>query len=264
MHVFDYHVHIYPDALAPKVIPALSARFGNPPSFDGTRGGLLDLLTANPAYIGALNLPVATKPDQVVSINDRAIATNQWPILSLGSIHPDFPNPRAELRRIKDAGLRGIKLHPEYQEFQLDDPRMNDIWRACDELGLLLMLHAGGERVFAAPYHTRPASLAAFLDAYPKLTVAAAHLGGFQMWDESEACLIGKNIYLDLSHTLNFCPTDQILRMIHAHSGELLLFGTDAPWQDPQKILADFLALPLSSALQSAILHDNAARLLGF
>ena len=262
MTAFDFHVHLYPDALAPKVIPALSARFGNPPSFDGTRDGLRALLDANPEIIGALNLPVATKPDQVASINDHAIATNRWPLLSLGSIHPDFPDPRAELRRIKDAGLRGIKLHPEYQTFTLDDPRMTPVWRACDELGLLLMLHAGGERVFPAPYRTSPALLADFLGTYPTLTVAAAHLGGFQMWDEAEQFLLGKNIYLDLSHTLNFCPTDQLLRLLLGHPSELLLFGTDAPWQDPKKILADFLALPLSASLQSAILRDNAVRLL--
>jgi len=266
--VFDFHVHIYPEALAPKLVPDLAARFGNPPSFDGTRSGYLSLISKSPnpqipKFIGALNLPVATRPEQVRSVNNHAIATNLWPVLSLGSIHPDFPEPAAELRRIRDAGLRGIKLHPEYQTFTLDDPRMAPIWRACSELGLLVMLHAGGERVFTAPYRTSPALIAQFLDAYPRLTVAAAHLGGFQMWDESEKFLIGKNIYLDLSHTLNFCPPDQLLRLIKNHPPELLLFGTDAPWQDPQKILADFLALPLPPSFQSAILHDNAAHLLG-
>ena len=259
--VFDFHVHIYPEALAPKLVPDLAARFGNPPSFDGTRAGYLAQMSN---FSGALNLPVATRPEQVRSVNNHAIATNLWPVLSLGSIHPDFPEPSAELRRIRDAGLRGIKLHPEYQTFTLDDPRMTAVWRACDELGLLLMLHAGGELVFPAPYRTSPALIAQFLDAYPRLTVAAAHLGGFQMWDESEAYLIGKNIYLDLSHTLNFCPPDQLLRLIKNHPPEFLLFGTDAPWQDPAKILADFLSLPLSLSLQSAILHENAARLLGF
>jgi len=202
--VFDFHVHLYPDALAPKVVPALSARFGNPASFDGTRAGLLALLDAHPVFSGALNLPVATRADQVVSINDHAIAFNRRPVLSLGSIHPDFPNPAAELKRIRDAGLRGIKLHPEYQTFTLDDPRMSPVWAACRDLGLVLMLHAGGERVFTAPYRTNPLLLARFLDTWPGLTVAAAHLGGFQMWDEAEAFLVGRDIYLDLSHTLNF------------------------------------------------------------
>ena len=259
---FDFHVHLYPDALAPKVVPALAARFGNPASFDGTRAGLLALLGARCDFAGALNLPVATKPDQVVSVNNHAIATNFWPVLSLGSIHPDFSEPAAELRRIRDAGLRGIKLHPEYQQFTLDDPRMAPVWRACRELGLLVMLHAGGERVFAAPYRTNPASLADFLGAWPGLTVAAAHLGGFQMWDEAERHLIGRDIYLDLSHTLGFCPEGQLLRMVRAHRPDRLLFGTDAPWQDPAQILAGFLALPLPPALQSAILYENAACLL--
>ena len=270
MNVFDFHVHTYPDALAPKVVPALAARFGNPPSFDGTRAGLLALM-AEPraaespgfAITAALNLPVATRPDQVVSVNNHAIATNRPPVFSLGSIHPGFPEPAAELRRIRDAGVRGVKLHSEYQAFTLDDPRMEPVWRACRDLGLVVMLHAGGERVFTAPYRVTPALLAAFLGEWPGLTVAAAHLGGFQMWDKAEQHLIGRDVYLDLSHTLNFCPAAQILRMVNAHPADRLLFGTDAPWQDPRKILGDFLALPLPPALQSAILHENAARLLG-
>jgi len=262
MNVFDFHVHLYPVSLAPKVVPALAARFGNPASFDGTRDGLLALMSENPAFTGALNLPVATRPDQVVSVNNHAIATNQRPVFSLGSIHPDFPNSAAELKRIRDAGLRGIKLHPEYQQFTLDDPRMSPVWDACRDLGLAAMLHAGGERVFTAPYRTCPARFAAFLDAWPGLTVVAAHLGGFQMWDEAEAFLVGRDIYLDLSHTLNFCPTAQLLRILQKHPADRLLFGTDAPWQDPAQILADFLRLPLAPPLQSAILHHNAARLL--
>lgn len=262
MNVFDFHVHIYPDSLAPTTVGVLAQRFGNPPSFDGTRGGLSATLT--PPVTAALNLPVATKPGQVVSINDWAIGINRWPVLSLATIHPDFPGPAAELARIRDAGLRGIKLHPEYQTFTLDDPRMTPVWRACADLGLIVMLHAGGERVFPPPYRTSPAQIAAFLDAWPGLTVAAAHFGGFQMWDEAEALLAGRDIHLDISHTLGFCPDEQLLRLIRNHPADRILFGSDAPWQDVHHILDRFLALPLDPALQRAILWDNAARLLRF
>ena len=260
--VFDCHVHLYPDKLATKAVGALAKRFGNPPAFDGTVAGLKADL-ARSGIRGALNLPVATRPDQVESINAWAAANNHGPVRSLATIHPDTPDIPATLDAIKAAGFRGLKMHPEYQTFTLDDPRVQPIWSGCAERGLLLFLHAGGERVFQAPYRTSPRTLAALLAAYPRLTVAAAHLGGFHMWDESEAELIGRPIYLDLSHTLFWMPDEQIVRMVRKHGTSRILFGTDAPWQSPATVLQAFLKLPFTASQQRQILWDNSATLFG-
>jgi predicted TIM-barrel fold metal-dependent hydrolase len=260
MNLFDSHVHLYPDALAAKAVGELSRRFGNPPAFDGTVAGLKADLAAS-GIGGALNLPVATRPDQVGSINAWAAAISGGPVRSLATLHPDTPDIPAALAAIKTAGFKGIKLHPEYQSFKLDEPRVAPVWEACAGLGLFVFLHAGGERVFPAPYHTRPADIARLLAAHPRLTVLAAHLGGFQMWDEAERELVGKPLFLDLSHTFFWMPEEQILRMIRGHGAERILFGTDAPWQKPAEVLAAFLALPLSPRGQRLILRDNAARL---
>jgi predicted TIM-barrel fold metal-dependent hydrolase len=262
--IFDCHVHLYPDPLAAKVVGELARRFGNPPAFDGTVAGLeADL--AESGIRGALNLPVATRPEQVDSINAWAAAINDAgsPVRSLATVHPDTPDIPGTLAAAKAAGFRGVKLHPEYQAFTLDDPRVAPVWETCADLGLFVFLHAGGERVFTPPFHTAPGDLAGLLEKHPRLTVLAAHLGGFQMWDEAEALLIGKPIYLDLSHTFFWMPDSQILRMILSHGADRILFGTDAPWQKPSEVLDAFLALPLSRDKQRLILWDNAARLLG-
>ena len=259
--VFDFHVHLYPDVLAPKCVPMLSQRFGNPPAFDGTVAGLRSDMRGS-GVRAALNLPVATRPDQVASINRWAAENNRAPVFSLATIHPDLPNLGQVLEELRSAGFRGIKLHPEYQLFTLDDPRMKPVWESCQELGMLVMLHAGGERVFDPPYHTSPTAIARFIDRYPRLTVAAAHLGGFGMWDESERELIGKNLYLDLSHTFNWMPDEQIVRMVRNHGVERILWGTDAPWQRPSEILARFLEQPFSERERSLILWENTCRLL--
>ena len=153
--VFDCHVHLYPAALAPKAVGSLAQRFGNPPAFDGTVAGLTADL-ARSGICSALNLPVATRPDQVASINAWAAAINRGPVRSLATIHPDTPDIPATLDSIQAAGFRGVKLHPEYQTFTLDDPRVQPVWSGCVERGLLVFLHAGGERVFR-PFHTTPA-----------------------------------------------------------------------------------------------------------
>ena len=260
--VFDFHVHLYPDHLAGKAVGHLAQRFGNPPAFDGTVGGMRANL-AESGICGALNLPVATKPDQVDSINAWAAANNSGPVFSLATVHPGTPDIPRVLAEARAAGFRGVKLHPEYQDFTLDDPRVAPVWEACSESGLFVFLHAGGERVFTPPFHTDPAALAALLARYPRLTVVAAHLGGFQMWDESEAVLIGKKLFLDLSHTLFWMPEEQIVRMVRNHGADKILFGSDAPWQTPARVLEAFLKLPFTETEQRRILWENAARLLG-
>ena len=94
------------------------------------------------------------------------------------------------------------------------------------------------------------------------LTVAAAHLGGFGMWDESERVLIGKDIWLDLSHTFNWMSDEQIVRMARNHGIDRILWGTDAPWQKPSAILKRFLEQPFTDAERRKILWTNAHKLL--
>jgi len=259
--VFDFHVHLYPDPLAQQAVGQLAHRFGNAPAFDGTVEGM-KLNLAESGIFGSLNLPVATKPSQVDSINDWAAANNQGKIYSLATVHPDTPDIPGTLAAARAAGFKGVKLHPEYQAFTLDDPRLIPVWETCCGLGLFIFLHAGGERVFTPPFHTSPSSIAALIARYPGLTLVAAHLGGFQMWDESEEVLIGKKLYLDLSHTFFWMSDEQIVRMVRKHGADKILFGSDAPWQTPARVLDAFLAQSFTKAEQRQILWENAARLL--
>jgi len=258
--VFDCHTHVFPDAIAPRVVVQLSEPLPNPPSYDGTRAGLLRKMS-EAGIAGSLNAPVATRADQVVSINTWAAEQNRWPMLSLGAMHPDFPDAPAELRRVKELGLPGIKLHPEYQAFAPDEPRLEPIWRACRDLGLIVLLHCGNDWLFQPPCRATPAVIARVLRAWPGLTLIAAHFGGFQQWDDVERELVGLPVYLDTSFTIGYAPEAQFLRMVRRHGVERVLFGSDAPWQDQPATLAAFRRLPLTLAEQEAIQWKNADRL---
>lgn len=266
--VIDAHVHLYPDAIAQKVTPSLASRFGNPPSFDGTVEGCRAKDAAS-GISASVNLPVATKPDSVPHTNDfwarsNAAERGKSPaVFSLACLHPQVADKGAEVERIAAAGFAGVKFHPEYQLFRFNDATMDDAWAAMAEFGLVACLHAGGERVFRPPFHSTPTEIAELQRRFPRLKVAAAHLGGFGMWDESEATLVGSQVYLDLSHTFFWLPDEQILRMIRNHGAERILFGTDAPWQDPGEVLEAFLKLPLSDAERERICYANARELMG-
>lgn len=266
--VIDAHVHLYPDALAPKVVPMLSERFGNPPSFDGTVGGC----AANAANAGvalSVNLPVATAPGHVGHTNGfwakyaAETASGASAVMSLAALHPKTPDAAREVVEIAGMGFAGIKFHPEYQEFGFNDSCMDDVWAAMAEKGLVAYLHAGGERVFAAPFRSSPSEILTLHRRFPKLKIAAAHLGGFGMWDEAEETLVGENVFLDLSHTFFWMSNEQIFRMIRMHGAGRILFGTDAPWQDPAAVLSEFLTLPLTDKERRAVCRETACELFG-
>ena len=265
--VIDAHVHLYPDSLAPKVVPMLSGRFGNAPAFDGTVAGC----AANAAETGivmSVNLPVATTPDHVGHTNSfwsqYASRGNDGDrsVISLAALHPHTTDAANEVCNIARMRFAGIKFHPEYQNFRFNDACMDDIWAAMSENGLVAYLHAGGERVFSPPFHSTPKEILELHRRFPKLKIVAAHLGGFGRWDEVEEKLVDEDVFLDLSHTFFWMPHERIFRMIKAHGAHRILFGTDAPWQCPADILAAFLNLPLTDKEQRQICYETARHLL--
>ena len=272
--IIDSHVHLYPDAIAAKVTPTLAGRFGNAPSFNGTVDGCN--ATASAAGIAvSVNLPVATNPDSVRHTNEfwaafvprkknetAAAAQPSSRVVSLAAFHPGVVGKGEEVEWISRMGFTGIKFHPEYQLFRFNDPDMDEAWAAMQEFGLVAYLHAGGERVFKAPYHSSPAEIAELQRRFPRLRIVAAHLGGFSMWDYAERDIVGTPVYLDLSHTFNWMPDEQILRMVRRHGTSRILFGTDAPWQDPATILGAFRRMPFTDDESRAMLCENAAALL--
>ncbi|OPZ27390.1 MAG: Amidohydrolase [Lentisphaerae bacterium ADurb.BinA184] len=263
MKCFDIHVHIFPDKIAARTVEMLGSHAKIAPTYDGSRAGLVASME-RAGLAGALNCPIATKKEQVVSINEWAAAQNRWPVLSLGTIHPDTPEPAAVLASLKARGLPGIKLHPEYQQFTPDDPRLWPIGRACRDLGLVLLLHAGEDIGFDPPYHSSPEGVRHLVEEHPGLKLVAAHFGGWRLWDEVDRRLVGQPVYLDVSFIFGMLPDARIVEMARRHGVERVVYGSDAPWRSQADDLRYFLSLPFTVEEQERILWRNAAGLLGF
>lgn len=262
MKVIDTHVHIYPDKIAGSVTVSLAAKFGNPPAFTASADCCRDHARRSGVSL-SINLPVATAPAQVAHTNAWAARLNAegGGLVSLASLHPDCANRAALVAEIAAAGFKGIKFHPEYQKFRFNEPRMDEVWSSMSDHGLIAYLHAGGERVFEPPFRSSPSDVLELQTRFPGLKIAAAHLGGFGMWEEAESVLCGSGVYLDLSHALGWAADDQVVRIVRRHGAQRVLFGSDAPWQDPADVLARFLRLPFSDDEREDILHRTAERL---
>lgn len=260
--VVDFHAHCFPDELAGRAIPALAARARIQPALDGTVADLKKSMKK--AGVGrSVVLSIATRPSQTESINNWCAAIQDSEITAFGSIHPEYAEWKSELERIKDLGLKGIKLHPDYQEFFVDEERMFPIYEKAFELGQIVLFHAGLDIGLPGPYHCTPERLLKVVKAFPGGKIVAAHMGSYSYWDDVERLLVGEDIYFDTSYSLGKMDDEQAKRIIENHGYEKILFGTDSPWSGQEEEIARLKRLGLDGEIEAAILGGNAERLLG-
>ncbi len=254
----DAHAHIYPGKIAEKATASVGDFYHIPMQ----NVGLPHVLAQRGGEAGIdrfLVCSVATKVEQVRSINQFIQEKCQkYPqFIGLGAWHQDITDISGEMDDIQARGLRGIKLHPDFQEFMIDDPKMLDVYKEAHRRGLPILFHTGDSRTeFSSPHR-----LMNVIDKLPDFTCIAAHLGGYSEWEEARRELSGTNVYIDTSSSLFKISPEEAKENI-AHFGvDHTMFGTDFPMWDPKEELERFFALGFSQEENQAMLYDNFARL---
>lgn len=261
--VIDFHTHIFPDELAPRALDSMRActstsRFGA----DGTLAGLLESMD-HAGIDRSITLPVASRPDQLSTINAYATSLDTSRIVAFGALHPTADTLEACVRGLVAAGVRGVKLHPEYQDFHVDDPSNDPMYDLLSEAGLITVFHAGWDPAPFTRDRSHPAALRRVLDRFPRLRMVAAHMGGYRMWDEAERWLVGTRAYLDTAATLSELEPAAFVRMVRAHGADRVLFASDSPWFRQDTFLSALERSGLPDRDIERIRGDNAAELLG-
>lgn len=279
--IIDFHTHVFPDRLAASTLKLLSAQGHIPPHTDGTAEGLLASMKKSGVDCSVI-LPVATNPRQVTKINDSAVAMNERfgarGLLSFGCIHPEHEAPKAELKRIAELGLKGIKLHPVYQGVALDDLLYLRILEAAGELGLIVVTHGGIDVGYPECQYASPDKILQAVQQVGPVKLVTAHMGGWKQWDAAEKLLAETSVYLDTSFStgcimpledgyhrpeaLPLMKEHQFASMVRAFGAHRILFGTDSPWTDQQESIRQITAMPLTVEERTAILGENAEMLL--
>ncbi|HNX81172.1 MAG TPA: amidohydrolase family protein [Candidatus Omnitrophota bacterium] len=259
--VIDIHTHAWPEKVSLRARETLESLFKIPFVGEPTIDLLLSYMDKNSIDVSVVAC-VATKPEQVPSINTWALSVRSNRLKMFCAMHPDYPDWQRELLRIKEGG-DGIKFQPEFQNFYVDDTRMFDMYAQIENLGLPVLFHCGEELSQTMLVRSNPARLRAVHREFPGLKIIAGHFGGFQIWDETRKFLLGEDIYLETSYFIRFMPRDTVREMLLAHRADRLLFGSDFPLVD-QKIDIDCIkGLGLPKALEERILFRNAQELLG-
>lgn len=262
-YIIDCHAHIYPDKIAEKASKNIGGFYSLPMSYDGTESQLIQICKDNNIKKCVIN-SVATVPAQVRSINNfiaERVSSSSGLFIGLCTLHQDMSASEIadELNEAEKQGLSGIKLHPDFQKFSLDDKMLYKIYEAA-ESRFPILFHTGDRRF----KYSNPERLTKVLDDFPNLTAIAAHFGGWSEWDEAVRCLSKyERLYVDTSSSFYTLSAERSREVIKAFDSEHILFGTDYPMWDAGKELEFLNKLELDEKLLENILWGNAARLFG-
>ena len=261
--IIDFHTHCFPDKLAERAVAQLSYAAGGIINYtDGTISGLKKSM-AEEGVSAAVVLNIATNEHQTESVNNCAASINDnKEIFAFGSVFPHSEKALYELERIKALGLKGVKFHPEYQKFYVDDEFMIPIYKKISKLGLITVFHAGKDYGFMPPYHCMPKNMKNALK-YLDAPVVAAHWGGMNCAEEVLDELCGLNVYFDSSFGYGQMSRIAAEKIIEKHGTDKLLFGTDSPWHTPSVEMRLIDTLGLTPSEKDAVCFGNAKKLWG-
>lgn len=259
--IIDAHAHIFPEKIAEKAAVGIGEFYDITMDNDGTLSTLLRLCD-EAGVDRCLVHSVATVPHQVESINNFiAECVKLYPdrLIGFGALHPDYEDIAGETERMVSLGLRGIKLHPDFQRFQIDEERVFPIYEAAVKHSLPVLFHAGDYRYdFSGPKRLRRAA-----ELFPEMKIIGAHFAGWSQWDEAQELFTDGRIYVDLSSSLYAISPERAAELIRSFGVDRVLFGTDYPMWTAKGELERFYAIPLTAEERELILYKNALRLLG-
>lgn len=260
--LIDFHTHCFPDKIAERAVQKLSFLSGGLKNYtDGTLGGLKNSMRQAGVDISVV-LNIATNEHQQKSVNDFAKTLDgDSDIIAFGSVFPFAEDALEQLEYIKESGLKGVKLHPDYQGFFVDDEKMKPIYKKISELGLITVFHAGKDYGFAPPYGATPERLGRALRWFES-PVVAAHWGGINCNEGVLEHLCSKDIYFDTSFGYSMMPRYYAQKIIEKHGTDRMLFGTDTPWHNVEMELTLLKNLGLSESDMDKITSGNAVKLL--
>ena len=261
MEIIDAHAHIYPEKIAKKATETIGVFYDIEMEMPaGTPERLLE--EGGAAGVSRFVVhSVATTAHQVRSINDflKRECDAHPEFIGFITLHQELSEEEIvrEVEWAVENGFKGIKLHPDFQKFNIDDECAEGFYRAAAGK-LPILLHMGDDRYeFSAPER-----LVRMAKKYPDTTFIAAHFGGYRCWDKASLYLGLPNVYFDTCSSLPFISAERAGELIRLLGAERFFFATDFPMWDATAELERFMKIPLSDEEREMIFAGNIKRLL--
>ena len=260
--IIDAHCHVYPDKIASRAVEAIGQFYDLPMYYDGKYSTLIE----EGGKIGVKHFvvfSVATTPQQVHSINNYIADTvrqSEGLITGLGTLHPDSETIEDDIAEIVSLGLKGVKMHPDFQKFQIDDKKCYKIYDACQKFRLPVLLHTGDSRYD----YSNPDRMKKVLEDFPELIVIGAHFGGWSCWKEAAEKLSKyKNFYVDTSSSFDWLTAEESRELVRMYGADHVLFATDFPMWNHKTEYKHFEDMKLTDEENQLVLYKNAMKLFG-
>lgn len=260
-HIIDFHTHAFPDGLAPSAMEKLTGSSGIKAFTNGSLLGLTESMDRAGVDISVVH-SIATAPKQAESIRRWALSIRSPRIIPFPSVHPESKSLSEDLLKIAENNFLGIKLHPEYQNFYIDDDKMHTIYQICSDRGLIIFFHGGEDISFPSSDRGSPRRISIVKKSYETLTIVAGHMGGWRCWEEVVKYLIGNDVYLETGYTRGYLSDDFFREMLLSHRPDRLVFGSDSPWDDQSASATHLMELGLPEDLMEDLFFRNGHYLL--
>ena len=261
MEIIDAHAHIYPEKIAQKATDTIGVFYdikmempaGTPERLieDGEHAGITRYVVHS----------VATTAHQVRSINQfiKNEMEKHPQFIGFMTLHQDLTEKEVqeEVGWAIENGFKGIKIHPDFQKFNIDDERVEKFYKSASNK-LPILLHMGDNRF----EYSKPYRLANVAKKYPNVNFIAAHFGGYRCWDEIDVYKGLNNVYFDTCSSLPFISPEKAKEIIDTFGVEKFFFATDFPMWDALGELERFNKIPLTDAERQMVFAENIKRLL--
>lgn len=261
MEIINAHAHIYPEKIAAKATDTIGEFYDIKMEMPaGTAERLLED-GRRAGVTGYVVHSVATTAHQVRSINDfiKRECDAHPEFIGFITLHQDLSEEEVE-REVEMAianNMRGVKLHPDFQKFNIDDEVAEKFYRAVGSR-LPILFHVGDDRYD----YSNPHRLVKMAKKYPEVNFIAAHFGGYRCWADSEIYLGLDNVYFDTCSSLPFISTERAKELIDMHGADRFFFATDFPMWDTVAELERFNKIPLADEEREMIFSKNIKKLL--
>ena len=262
MEIINAHAHIYPEKIAAKATDTIGVFYDIKMQMPaGTSQRLIE--DGSSAGISRYVVhSVATTAHQVRSINEfiKRECEAHPEFVGFITLHQDLTEDevKAEVALAIENGMKGVKLHPDFQKFNIDDECAEKFYRAVGDK-LPILFHVGDDRYdFSAP-----SRLVKMAKKYPEVNFIAAHFGGYRCWDDANLYVGLKNVYFDTCSSLPFISTEKAKELIDLLGAQRFFFATDFPMWDAKTELERFNKIPLTDSEREMIFSKNIKKLLG-
>ena len=262
MPIIDFHTHAFPDALAERAMAQLTDNSGVTAYLDGKVSSLLRSMDEVGIDQSVL-CSIATRFEHFGPIMKWSKANASDRLIPFPSVHPRDPAALERLKIVREEGFVGVKLHPQYQEFTVDEAALDPFYARVVELGLIVLVHCGFDPAFPRDRIASGDRVAAVYRRHPGIKFIAAHLGAWDDWDLVREHLLGQPVYMDTSMSIDMMSPAEAEHFLTHHPAEYILFGSDSPWGNPTEPLERLASLNIDESLKEQIRYENARRLLG-